>query len=289
MTWLIISTLLAASVAWLVYIVKMEKAKQKELRNSHYQELAAMKELQKASMETAAAKFDEQAILLSESYKREIEKLMIENEDIRKNYRNRGEIITHQILENFKSELIRKGSISPDEMMIMPNIFIPEENGSIRQIDHLVLLSTGIYLIETKHWKGHIVMGVTRRGSRKFSFLADLMDSEEEDTLIFDKTESGVLTVKTYENPIRQVQKTAVILSNYLKRQDIETWINTLVFFNYDEKEVHDWPDNSIVKQFTNKEQLQQFFINELTSRERIYGAFQLKNIKYLIESANYI
>jgi hypothetical protein len=289
MTWLIISTLLAASVAWLVYIVKMEKAKQKELRNSHYQELAAIKELQKASMETAAAKFDEQAILLSESYKREIEKLMIENEDIRKNYRNRGEIITHQILENFKSELIRKGSISPDEMMIMPNIFIPEENGSIRQIDHLVLLSTGIYLIETKHWKGHIVMGVTRRGSRKFSFLADLMDSEEEDTLIFDKTESGVLTVKTYENPIRQVQKTAVILSNYLKRQDIETWINTLVFFNYDEKEVHDWPDNSIVKQITNKEQLQQFFINELTSRERIYGAFQLKNIKYLIESANYI
>ncbi|MGZ4160056.1 MAG: nuclease-related domain-containing protein [Neobacillus sp.] len=289
MTWLIISTLLAASVAWLLYIVKMEKAKQKELRNSHYQELAAMKELQKASMETAAAKFDEQAILLSESYKREIEKLMIENEDIRKNYRNRGEIITHQILENFKSELIRKGSISPDEMMIMPNIFIPEENGSTRQIDHLVLLSTGIYLIETKHWKGHIVMGVTRRGSRKFSFLADLMDSEEEDTLIFDKTESGVLTVKTYENPIRQVQKTAVILSNYLKRQDIETWINTLVFFNYDEKEVHDWPDNSIVKQFTNKEQLQQFFINELTSRERIYGAFQLKNIKYLIESANYI
>lgn len=289
MTWLIISTLLAASVAWLVYIVKMEKAKQKELRNSHYQELAAIKELQKASMETAAAKFDEQAILLSESYKREIEKLMIENEDIRKNYRNRGEIITHQILENFKSELIRKGSISPDEMIIMPNIFIPEENGSIRQIDHLVLLSTGIYLIETKHWKGHIVMGVTRRGSRKFSFLADLMDSKEEDTLIFDKTESGVLTVKTYENPIRQVQKTAVILSNYLKRQDIETWINTLVFFNYDEKEVHDWPDNSIVKQFTNKEQLQQFFINELTSRERIYGAFQLKNIKYLIESANYI
>jgi hypothetical protein len=132
-------------------------------------------------------------------------------------------------------------------------------------------------------------LGLTRRGSRKFSFLADLIDSEEEDTLIFDKTKSGVLTVKTYENPIRQVQQTAVILSTYLKRQDIETWINTLVFFNYDEKEVHDWPDNSIVKQFTNKEQLQQFFINELTSRERIYGAFQLKNIKYLIESANYI
>jgi hypothetical protein len=289
MTWLIISTLLAASVAWLAYIVKKEKAKQKEMRNNHFQELAAIKEIQKASMETAAANFDDQAIILSETYKSEIEKLMIENEDIRKNYRNQGEIITHQILENFKSDLISKRIVSPDEMIIMPNIYILDENGKTRQIDHLVLLPTGIYVIETKHWKGHIVMGLTRKGSHKFSFLADLLDSEKEETLIFDKGDSGALTVKTYENPISEVQQTAVILSTYLQSQDIKTWINTLVFFNYEKKEIHDWSDNSIVKRFTNKEQLQHFFINELTSQKRIYGAFQLKNIKHLIERANYI
>ncbi|MGM0829122.1 MAG: nuclease-related domain-containing protein [Bacillota bacterium] len=288
MTWLI-STLLAVSVAWLAYKVKKEKAKQKEMRNNHYQELAAIKELQKASMETSAAKFDEKVILMSETYKRKIEMLMIENEDIRKNYRNQGEIITHQMLENFKSDLISNQIISPDEMIIMPNIFIPEINGNSRQIDHLVLLSTGIYVVETRNWKGHIVMGLTREDSRKFSFLADLLDSEKEESLIFDKDESGALTLKTYENPISQVQQTAVILSNYLKSQDIETWVNILVFFNHDEKELHDWSDNSIVKRFTNSEQLQQFFINELTSQKRIYGAFQLNNIKHLIESANHI
>ena len=64
-----------------------------------------------------------------------------------------------------------------------------------------------------------------------------------------------------------------------LQRRDITTWINTLLFFNNDEKEVHDWSGNSIVKQITNKEQLQQFFINELTYKNRIYGAFQLNNI----------
>ncbi|MDQ0201059.1 nuclease-related domain-containing protein [Neobacillus ginsengisoli] len=289
MIWLIISILLAASVAWLAYVVKKEKTKQKEMRNDHYQELEALKELQKASMETAATRFDEDVMLLSESYQREIEKLMIENEDIRKNYRNQGEIITHQILENFKSDLIRKKIIPPDEMIIMPNIFIPEENGNSRQIDHLILLSTGIYVIETKHWEGHIVLGLTRMGSHKLSFLAEIVDREKEETLVFDKDESGALTVKTYENPISQVQETAVILSNYLQSQEITTWINTLVFFNYDEKEVHDWSDNSIVKRLTNKEQLQQFFINELTSKNRIYGAFQLQNLKHLIESANYI
>jgi hypothetical protein len=289
MIWLIISTLLAASVAWLAYIAKKEKAKQKELRNNYYQELEALKEIQKASMETAATQFDEKVMLMNESYQREIEKLIIENEGIRKNYRNQGEIITHQILENFKADLIRKKIIPPDEMIIMPNIFIPEGNGNTRQVDHLVLLSTGIYVIETKDWKGHIVLGLTRKDNHRFSFLADLVDSNKEETIVFDQDESQALTVKTYENPICQVQQTAVILSNYLQRQDITTWINTLLFFNDDEKEVHDWSDNSIVKRITNKEQIQHFFINEITSKNRIYGAFQLNNIKHLIENAHYM
>ncbi|MFB5196006.1 nuclease-related domain-containing protein [Neobacillus sp. KR4-4] len=288
MIWLIISTLLAASVAWLTYIVKKEKAKQKEMRNDHFQELEALKEIQKASMETAATKYDEKIMSLSESYQREIEKLVIENEEIRKNYNNQGEIVTHQILENFKSDLIRKKILPPDEMIIMTNIYIPDGNGNTRQIDHLVLLSTGIYVIETKYWKGHIVLGLTRNNSQRFSFLSDIIDSEKEETLIFGKSVSGELTVKTCENPISQVQQTAFILSNYLESQDITSWINTLVFFNYDVKELHDWSDNSIVHRVANKEQLHQFFINELTSKNRIYGAFQLNTIKHLIENANY-
>ncbi|MDR7236539.1 nuclease-related domain-containing protein [Neobacillus drentensis] len=289
MIWLIISTLLAASVTWLAYVVKKEKLKHKELRNDYHQELEALKEIQKASMESAATQFDEKVILMNDSYQREIEKLIIENEEIRKNYRNHGEIITHQILENFKADLLSKKIIPPDEMIIMPNIFIPEGNGKTRQIDHLVLLSTGIYIIETKDWTGHIVLGLTRMGSHKFSFLAELVDSEKEESIVFNRDGLGALTVNTVENPICQIQQSAIILSNYLEGKDITTWINPLLFFNDDEKEVHDWSDNNLVKRITNKEQLQQFFINELTSKNRIYGAFQLNTIKHIIENAHYI
>ena len=289
MIWLIISTLLAASVIWLAYLVKKEKLKQKELRNDYHQELEALKELQKASMETAATQFDEQVMRMNESYQREMEKLIIENEEIRKNFRNQGEILTHQILENFKADLISKKIIPADEMIIMPNIFIPEGNGNARQIDHLVLLSTGLYVIETKDWTGHIVLGLTRMGSHKFSFLAELVDSEKEESIVFNRDETGALKVITYENPICQIQQSAVSLSNYLEGKDIPTWINPLLFFNDDEKEVHDWSDHSIVKRLTNKEQLHQFFIHELTTKNRIYGAFQLNNIKHIIENAHYI
>ncbi|PEQ88960.1 hypothetical protein CN481_19120 [Bacillus sp. AFS006103] len=289
MIWLIISTLLAASVIWLAYLVKKEKLKQKELRNDYHQELEALKELQKASMETAATQFDEQVMRMNESYQREMEKLIIENEEIRKNFRNQGEILTHQILENFKADLISKKIILADEMIIMPNIFIPEGNGNARQIDHLVLLSTGLYVIETKDWTGHIVLGLTRMGSHKFSFLAELVDSEKEESIVFNRDETGALKVITYENPICQIQQSAVSLSNYLEGKDIPTWIHPLLFFNDDEKEVHDWSDHSIVKRLTNKEQLHQFFIHELTTKNRIYGAFQLNNIKHIIENAHYI
>ncbi|MEH6957535.1 nuclease-related domain-containing protein [Neobacillus drentensis] len=289
MIWLIISTLLAASVIWLAYLVKKEKLKQKELRNDYHQELEALKELQKASMETAATQFDEQVMRMNESYQREMEKLIIENEEIRKNFRNQGEILTHQILENFKADLISKKIIPADEMIIMPNIFIPEGNGNARQIDHLVLLSTGLYVIETKDWTGHIVLGLTRMGSHKFSFLAELVDSEKEESIVFNRDETGALKVITYENPICQIQQSAVSLSNYLEGKDIPTWIHPLLFFNDDEKEVHDWSDHSIVKRLTNKEQLHQFFIHELTTKNRIYGAFQLNNIKHIIENAHYI
>jgi hypothetical protein len=288
MVWFIISIFLAVLATWLTIKVKNEKTKQKEMRNSHYQELEAIKEIQKASMEAAAAAYDEKVLQISESYQHQIEKLMMENETIRKNYLNQGEILTHQILEHMKTTFIQERIILPDEMIIMPNIYIPEGNGKKRQIDHVILLPTGIYVIETKHWKGHIVLGLTRMGSHKFSFLANLLDDEKQEAVIFDKNKLGELTVKTCENPLGEIQNTTVILSNYLKSQEIKTWITPLLFFNHEESEVHDWSDNSIVTRICNKEQLQHFFFQELTTKERIYGAFQLKNIEHCMEIANY-
>lgn len=289
----ITSVLLGVGV---VYLIKKQiddknefTKKYEQITKKHEQDLIAHQELQKGKLEAAETMYREKIQLLSDSYQSEIEMLKFENEDIKRNYRNRGEIITHQILENLKADLIRNGRITPDEMIIMPNIFIPEKKGNTRQIDHLILLSTGLYIIETKHWKGHIVMGMTKKSSRKFSFLVDLLDSSKEESIVFDRTESGGLTVRTYGNPISQVQKTAAILSNYLKKKNISAWINTVVFFNYDNKEVHDWSENSKVKRLINKEQLITFFGSELMSQKPKLSAEELQTIKTIIEDSNYL
>lgn len=120
--------------------------------------------------------------------KEEIKKLKEENEDIRKNYRNRGGIITYKFLNRLKEELIHENLLELGEMIIMPNIFILDENRNSRQLDHLIILPQSLYIVETKHWKGHIVLGMTKDNcGTKFSFLSKILDSSKEETLVFDK------------------------------------------------------------------------------------------------------
>ena len=74
-------------------------------------------------------------------------------------------------------------------MYIIPNVFIPfTYNGKVRtrQIDHLILLPVGIYVIETKYWRGKIVHGLTKTRKR-FFILLDMIPSNKKDaqTLVF--------------------------------------------------------------------------------------------------------
>ncbi|HDX9614903.1 TPA: NERD domain-containing protein, partial [Bacillus toyonensis] len=97
-------------------------------------------------------------------------------EDIQKYSRNSGEIITHQILSELKRTWVSNGALSETDMYIIPNVFIPfTYNGKVRtrQIDHLILLPVGIYVVETKYWRGKIVHGLTKKRAKNFSFLLD--------------------------------------------------------------------------------------------------------------------
>lgn len=288
MIYTILSILLAAAIYWITRLTKKQKAAQKELENSHGQVMAALQDKHTNEVAEFKAKIKDEILSMKKVYDSQIEYLQSENEEIKRNYRNRGEIITHQILESLKKDLIRKRTITAEEMIIMPNVFIPDENRTTRQIDHLVLLPSGIYVIETKHWKGHIVLGMTKKNSGKFSFIADLLNSSNEETLVFDKDKSG-LTINSYGNPIQQAATTAFILKEYLKRKAIQVgWIDSVVFFNYEGSVVHDRSANDKVFRKHNKDEFILFFNDELKKKEK-YNVQQLHAIKEKIESSNYI
>lgn len=94
----------------------------------------------------------------------------------------------------------------------------------------------------------------------------------------------------TYGNPINQVQQTAKILSNYLKNKNIKPgWIHTLLFFNYDEKNLYDWSDNNSVQRITDKSELNRYLRNEISSKDWKISTAELQHIKTIIKESNYI
>lgn len=296
-----LSVLLVASIYWTTQVMKRAKAEKMELEKVHKQQLATIEDVHKTQIETTSEETKVEKEWLEETYKKEIESveksykneieiLRQENEDIRRSFRNRGEFLTQLILERIKEDLINKELITPEEMIIMPNIFISDSFNKTRQLDHLVLLKTALYIIETKHWKGHIVLGINKQNTRgKFDFLPKLIGDSKDDTIVFENKGSG-LTVRTYWNPINQVQQSYRVLESYLKNNSIdEVKIRTIVFFNHEEGNLIDCPENQYVKRITDKMELLKFFRDELATRNRVYTGAQLQEVKGIIERANNI
>lgn len=102
----------------------------------------------------------------------------------------------------------------PDSYLIIPNVQlrVQQRRG---EIDHLVLGNNGIFVVETKNYKG-TVTGDIRDGS-----------------LTKDKYSSGgTLSTKTVTNPVRQVKRETMMLKDILAEAGIHKRIESLVYFS---------------------------------------------------------
>lgn len=228
-------------------------------------------------------------------------------EEIQKYSRNTGEIITHQILSELKKNWVANGTLSETDMHIIPNVFIPfVSKGQVRtrQIDHLILLPVGIYVVETKYWRGKIVHGLNKTRAKDFSFLLDMIPNNKKSTqtLVFipstssDETGNAVNTiqVRSYGEPTDQASRTAVTLNEYLNAlvQWKVPYVTPVVYFGYPNQGnmngLVDLSKENKVTRFTSAEQLQNFFKQELTKPQKL-SAVQLQEIKSIVEHVNYL
>ncbi|MGG0747256.1 nuclease-related domain-containing protein [Priestia megaterium] len=227
----------------------------------------------------------------------------------RKFSRNRGEIITQIVLENMKKEFLKDGKIKENEMFILPNLFIPDQGLQTRQIDHLLLLKTGLYIIETKHWKGTILFGATEKSlhneNLNLSFIYNMMtdskkNEDNERTFIFrsEKTksigeESRQIVIQNYGHPTAQVRGTAKTLYEFLNKKlnfNVD-YVKGLVYFNYESgghnRLINHSKNDKVV--FNSETQLKKFFNDVLTiSPVEKYTPDQLIKIKSILENINY-
>ena len=216
---------------------------------------------------------------------------------------SRGEILTYQLLREIKQELISENIIYESEMMILNNVFIPyldNQQKTVRQIDHLIILPTGISIIETKHMRDVIIHGLTKESMGKHATLFEALFPNEqtniEKTFIINSQNKlpysqREIKIIGQSNPALKVKKTAQILTSYLKEKlTFDQLIKPLVYFNYsqsDKNYVINYSELKDIPIFTERNEVSHHFKDQLTIQERVFEVDEMEQIKLIIDEFN--
>ncbi|MGE7022010.1 nuclease-related domain-containing protein [Solibacillus cecembensis] len=346
MFYIVLIAILFLVILYFIFKFKRDTKKYEELINSSNNELASTlytaeekysKELQltkgeyneklqiegKKIQDYYNQKIQEIKNTVSIKYKKDFQKIKEEHdgklnkiEDYIKNFekysRNRGEIITHKILVDLKSELVKNQEIQPEDMIIMGNVFIPfitkDKELMTRQIDHLILCQSGIYVIETKFWKGKILHGISKKNAGDMSIVFNNIfydnPEDKEETIIFEplkKNDDNIREFKvvSYDNPVKQVRGTAGKLNEYINlKLNINKGVSSIVYFGYpiDTKNFVENYSSKTSKYdkyaaliCINSKDLRTNVINLVSGNEKKFNMDELKKIEVLLNEFNRI
>ncbi len=201
---------------------------------------------------------------------------------------DKGEYLTDLALLNFKNKLVTEERIRESDMYILSNIYLPSRNfTNTRKIDHLVLTRTGLYLIDSKYWSGHILHGVTEEQFDEIPYLEGIfqllnLDSQKEQTLIFEKENDEKVSVNYYNDTIKETETTAEKLRNVLK---LQFDVVPIIYFNPKDNGGHtimNYSTDGNTKVIVGTEQLEDYF-----NKHVFQGRFQytVKDLDEIAES----
>ncbi|MED1124350.1 nuclease-related domain-containing protein [Bacillus atrophaeus] len=262
-----------------------------------------VEEKKKLELETLISSKDQAFENLESQYKNTIEKKDQYIKALEKYKRNKGETLAHMILIEIKNNFVKSGAINEDEMIILGNVFIPtkfKDQYDTRQIDHLVLLPTGIYVIETKHWIGKILHGYSKKAAGEYSFILEMMypklTENEEKTIVIrnddintreENSRDGELKIVSYGDPAKQVLSAAMCLKEFLEQHDEKfNWVQAILYFGYRNdglNEVVNFTTKKYPDVLTSETDLRSYFEKELVSKRKRYRQKDLKKIKDII------
>jgi len=284
---------------------------QYDVQKVHQKELEQYKEKSEIELNKLSTDHQKNLEQSEQKYLEKVTDLKEQIHGLQKQVRNTGEVATHQILCEWKSSRVRRGILKDEEFHIIPNVFIPDysrkDEITNRQVDHLLLSRAGIYVLETKYWRGTVVHGLSKEDAGIFSFLLDGMKHKgngqnNEKTIVFVPKviddESGnikkMIQIHSYGEPVSQAKRTAIVTQRYLTKHTTMSnlYITPVVYFGYPQKEEemngHLDFSKSDVERLCKKQELETFLDRE-SQREKRFTAAQLQQIKQIVENVNYI
>lgn len=200
---------------------------------------------------------------------------------------DKGEYLTDLSLIQLKDKLVKDEKIRETDMIILSNIYLPSRNyTNTRKIDHLVLTRTGIYMLDSKYWSGHILHGINENQFEEVPYVESFfdlldLDKQKEQTLIFEKADSENVSVNHYNSIIDETKVTAEKLKNKFK---LQYDIVPIIYFNPKDNgnySITNYSEDPSIRVIVGQEDLEAFFLKYV-----FHGRFQY-TVKDLDEIAN--
>lgn len=253
-------------VMWMMSAAK-RKREQARLLSAHESEREMLIQKEREQAEAVRRRLAEQHAEEKAAYDDKVSRQSTQIDSLKMMTKDGGEYLTDMTLIQLKERLVRNERIRPEDMHVLANIFIPGRDlkRTIR-IPHIVLTRTGIYILNSHYWKGHIYHGVnqTQFGAEPMiEHLFSLMDLDEyiEHTLMMerdDKTNSVVF--KRLDEDLESLKQKAASVEEALK---LKYPVTPIAYFNKEGNDagtINNFSRDKQVKVIVGEEELEQFF-----------------------------
>ncbi|WP_210367537.1 nuclease-related domain-containing protein [Bacillus sp. REN3] len=230
-----------------------------------------------------------------EDYQAKIEGFKEYVNGVEKISRTASEIKTHTNLMEMKERMVSKGLITPSEMKVVSNVFLPvlAANQAIQpaKIDHIVLMKTGIYIIDTVEIDGEILYGMTMEKAKEFSFVLDHLfrggEKSGERTIVVEADHIGEIKMKPIDNPAVKVMQDVDLVKQALDTQVDYFSLTPILYFDPEAAQLRNFSEQSIPYVFNDKKTFEGFFASQLERGGSLHTEIELERIKKIIEQAN--
>ncbi len=294
--YIIIALGVLALLFLVLWIVTNSKAKRERLRlaDQHAddkQKLSA--ELQdKAEKERLEQKkaFAQQ----KEIYDEQVSKQAIQIDSLKHLSKNGGEYLTDLTLIQLKERLVRNERIRPEDMHVLANVFIPGRDlKRTEKIAHIVLTRTGVYIIDSHYWKGHIYHGVDQTQFSQepmFEHIFSLLDIDPyiEQTLAMERDEEkGAVYFRSLRDNIEDLKRRAELVEETFK---LKYPVTSIAYFNregHDSGTMNNYSRDKNVKVVVGEDELELFFEKYVFHGRFQYSVDELELIRDDIEHLN--
>lgn len=280
------AVLLIVLIIFLVYFFRSRNTVNK-ITEEYELEKTTIQEEFEASQEEERLEHKKEVSSLNEKYNKDTERLHNRLNSVSQFTSSKGEYLTDLALIDIKNRLVKEDKIRDMDIHILSNIYLPSRNyTNTRKIDHLVLTRTGIYLLESRFWKGHIIHGVNEQNFEQLPYVENFfellnLDKKTEQTFIFEKKDEMNVVVNHFNHMIEEAKLTAEKLKNVLK---LQFDVVPVIFFNPQDNgnySIANYSDDPSVKILIGNDELDEYF-----NKYVFHGRFQytVKDLTDIVE-----